>query len=157
VLALIEVDAILSYFHHCLADSTLVDELPWLSQRGIGVINGSPLSMGLLISGVPPAWHSAPSTLRVDCAVAAELCRQVGVERGELALPYELTAPVDPTATTVASTLVGIRSTEEVERNVAALRKLLDHGLLARGQEVLAPYHNQPWESGLPENNHEQP
>ena len=42
------VDVILSYCHNSLNDSTLVDELPYFTEKGVGVISASPLSMGLL-------------------------------------------------------------------------------------------------------------
>ena len=147
VLAVTEVDAILSYCHYTLADSTLADEVPWLTERGIGVINGSPLSMGLLSSNGPPAWHPASPALRAACVAASALCQRAGVELGELAFQYALLAPG------IASTLVGIRSSADVERNMAVWQKPLDLALLAQVQAVLAPHHNQPWKSGLPENN----
>lgn len=44
----IEVDAIISYCHYSLNDSTLLELLPLLSARQVGLVNASPLSMGLL-------------------------------------------------------------------------------------------------------------
>ena len=42
------VDAVLSYCHYSLNDTSLSTLLPYLEQRGVGVINASILSMGLL-------------------------------------------------------------------------------------------------------------
>lgn len=50
-------DLILSYCHHSLNDKSLRDLLPLLREKGIGIVNGSVLSMGLL-------------TNKVQCAVA---------------------------------------------------------------------------------------
>jgi hypothetical protein len=47
-----DVDVVLSYCHHCLNDSTLVDMLPFLHEKGVGVIGASPLAMGLLTKEV---------------------------------------------------------------------------------------------------------
>ena len=41
-----------TYCRFTLLDNTLLDLLPYLTRKGIGVINGSPLAMGLL-SGRP--------------------------------------------------------------------------------------------------------
>jgi L-galactose dehydrogenase len=42
------VDVVLSYCHHTLFDRTLEGLLPYLQGKGVGVINASVLSMGLL-------------------------------------------------------------------------------------------------------------
>lgn len=42
------VDTILSYCHNNLADQTLLDLLPYLHEKGVGVISASFSSMGLL-------------------------------------------------------------------------------------------------------------
>ena len=42
------VDTILSYCHNNLADQTLLDLLPYLHKKGVGVISASFSSMGLL-------------------------------------------------------------------------------------------------------------
>ena len=42
------VDVVLSYCHCCLLDRSLLQLLPYLHARGLGVINASILSMGLL-------------------------------------------------------------------------------------------------------------
>lgn len=38
-------------------------------------MNASPISMGLLSSRGPPAWHPASETLRSKCKEAAEFCQ----------------------------------------------------------------------------------
>ena len=42
------VDTVLSYCHYSLNDQTLADMIPYLQQKGVGIINASALSMGLL-------------------------------------------------------------------------------------------------------------
>jgi len=42
------VDVILSYCHNSLNDSTLINEIPYFTEKRVGVISASPLSMGLL-------------------------------------------------------------------------------------------------------------
>ena len=58
------VDVILSYCHNSLNDSSLIQDLSYFEEKGVGVINASPLSMGLLTREGPPSWHPAPQALK---------------------------------------------------------------------------------------------
>jgi L-galactose dehydrogenase len=58
------VDVILSYCHHTLADTSLDTVLPYLHARGVGVINASPLGMGLLSAARPPTGTSPAALAR---------------------------------------------------------------------------------------------
>src|SRR5580698_857795 len=59
------VDVILSYCRYNLL-ITDMDELltPFAMEHGVGLINASPLAMGMLTKQGPPAWHPAPAELR---------------------------------------------------------------------------------------------
>lgn len=61
------VDVVLSYCHACMCDASLTGLLPYLEGKGLGVINASALSMGLLTSQGPPEWHPAPEELKSAC------------------------------------------------------------------------------------------
>ena len=43
--------------------------------KGVGVVNASPISMGLLSDRGPPAWHPAHQDIKDVCAKAAAFCR----------------------------------------------------------------------------------
>lgn len=147
VLAQAKVDCILSYCHHTLLDDTLAGEASWLQQQGVAVLNASPLSMGLLSSKGPPPWHPAPEGMKAACRAAAQLCAARGTDLGQVALHFALTLPG------VASTFVGIGSLVELQRNLAAIEQKPAPDLLAEVQDLLVPWHNQTWTSGLSENN----
>ncbi len=58
-------DVVLSYCHHTLFDRTLEGLLPYLQGKGVGVINASVLSMGLLTHEArtrcqQPGWGNVP-------------------------------------------------------------------------------------------------
>ena len=55
------VDTILSYCHNNLADQTLLDLLPYLHEKGVGVISASFSSMGLLRKEVREVFIWNPS------------------------------------------------------------------------------------------------
>ena len=59
------VDVILSYCHLCINDSSLEDIIPYLKNKGVGIINASPLAMGLLTESGPTEWHPASTELKV--------------------------------------------------------------------------------------------
>ena len=63
-----EIDAVLSYCHNTLSDTTLLDLLPEFEHRGVGVINASPMGMGRSTDRGPPDWHPAPVELREACS-----------------------------------------------------------------------------------------
>src|SRR5690606_22167587 len=52
-----DLDVILSYCHYSLNDTSLLSRLPLFKDKKIGLINASPLSMGLLSSRQVADWH----------------------------------------------------------------------------------------------------
>lgn len=44
-------------------------------ERGIGIINASPIGMGLLSNQGPPDWHPATKDIKDACAKVASFCR----------------------------------------------------------------------------------
>ncbi|MED6134057.1 hypothetical protein PIB30_033982 [Stylosanthes scabra] len=141
------VDVILSYCHYCINDSTLEDLIPYLKSKGVGIINASPLAMGLLTESGPPQWHPASPALKSACQAAAACCKKKGKNISKLAMQYSL---LNKDITTV---LVGIKSVEQVEQNVAAARELetsgIDQEALAEVEAILNPVKNQTWPSGI--------
>lgn len=140
------VDTILSYCHYCLNDTTLAPQLPGLAEQGIGVINASPLAMGLLTERGAPSWHPAPPELTAACRRAADACRRRGADIADLALRFSLSHPG------LATTLVGTASVENLRRNVAAVGQPPDADLLAEVRAILAPVQDLTWPSGRPDN-----
>jgi len=141
------VDVMLSYCHYSINDTSLEGLIPFLEQKKAGVINASPLSMGLLTNGQPPEWHPAPAEVRAACAKAGAFCQSKGVDLAKLAIQFVLGNEK------IATTLVGTASAENITNNVRWAGEPLDHALLAEVQKILAPIHNKTWPSGRPENN----
>ena len=59
-------DCVLSYCHNTLVDTSLQGLLPYLQQKGVGVINASPMAMGLLTKKASP--HSCTVSKKVPAA-----------------------------------------------------------------------------------------
>lgn len=143
----VDVDQIQSYCHYCLNDTSLSDLLPYLKQKQVGIFNSAPLAMRLLGDAGPPDWHPAPPLLKQKCAEAAALCRARGTELGRLALRFAMAHP------DIHTHVLGTASPRRVLANLADAAAPLDHDLLQRVQEILAPVRNLGWPSGRPENN----
>lgn len=146
VLERAELDTILSYCHYSLNDTALDALAPDLKAKQVGIINASPLSMGLLSDRGAPKWHPAGQEVKAACARAAALCRERGAELARLALQFSVAHP------DLATTLVGTASPENVSKNVRWVEEPMDQELLAQVMQMLAPIHNQTWPSGRPEN-----
>lgn len=140
------VDTVLSYCHYTLNDTSLEGLLPYLQAKGVGIINASPLAMGLLTERGAPDWHPAPEPLKAACAKAAAFCRARGVDIAQLALQHVVSHPA------IATTLVGTANPENLRKNAAWIEQPPDPQLLAEVQAILAPVRNMTWPSGRPEN-----
>ena len=135
-----ELDVMLSYCHFSLQNNLMLDELvPLAEQGGVGLINASPIAMGLLSRSGPPDWHPAGDEIRQACAQAAKLCTERGTELAFLAMQYVLQDEQ------VATTLVGTARLHELEQNLEAVTTPIDEELLADVQDVLAPVTNLTW------------
>ncbi|EIE20954.1 L-galactose dehydrogenase [Coccomyxa subellipsoidea C-169] len=144
------VDVILSYCHYCLNDTSLESILPYLEQKGVGVINASILSMGLLTQQGPPSWHPAPEEVKTACKAAADQAKELGSDISLLAIKAALRNP------SIQTHLIGFTKPEQVRDNVAtALSQLTaaEEGTLSNIKQILAPIQNVSWPSGRPENN----
>ena len=64
--------------------SDLLEDLEFFKSRGIGLINASPLALGLLTNNVnPPDWHIAPLLVKEYVQKAAKLCKERSVDLGK--------------------------------------------------------------------------
>ncbi|CAK0762944.1 hypothetical protein CVIRNUC_003008 [Coccomyxa viridis] len=144
------VNAVLSYCHYSLNDSSLESVVPYLESKGVGIINASLLSMGLLTEQGPPAWHPAPHEVKAACRRAAEYAQAHGSNISQLAIKWALQNE------SITSHLIGFSKPQQVYDNVETVmtaltadeKKVLDEVL-----KILAPVHNTTWPSGRPENN----
>jgi L-galactose dehydrogenase len=142
-----EVDTILSYCHHTLNDTSLKTLIPYLKEKQVGIVNASPLGLGLLTNRGAPAWHPASDEIKETCARAAAHCRSKGVDIAQLAIQFALDN-LD-----LSTTLVGTANPEHLRQNVEWLETPINYELLAEVQAILAPIRNETWLYGRPENN----
>lgn len=143
----VPVDSVLSYCRFNL----MIDDMdrlltPFAKENGIGLINAAPVHMGVLTSQGPRAWHPGSEAMKKGGAAAAALCASRGVDVAAIALQYCLRHPY------AASTLVGMSTIDEVERNMRAAEAAVDDALIGEIRALVAPVANQTWAVGRPEN-----
>jgi len=111
VAAGIPVESCLSYSHYCLHDRSLVDSgtLAYMTAAGVGVLNGSPLSMSLLTHAGAPDWHPAGRELRERTRAAAAHCEAAGVNIERLGLAFALANADIPTTLFSTSKLAKLK------------------------------------------------
>lgn len=139
VLEQTDVDAIISYCHYSLNNNRLTELLPLLQDKGVGLINASPISMGLLSKQGPPDWHPATDEIKSACSAAAQLCLERGKDLSKLAIQYSVANPDIPT------TLVGTANPANIVKNVAWVNEPIDLDLFQDVQQLLRPIHNRSW------------
>ncbi len=141
------VDSILSYARYNLMVDDLDTELrPFCAQRGVGLINASPLHLRILTERGAPSWHLASPDVQQAGEQVALLCRARGVDVSEVALRFCYDYPH------TASVLVGMSKARHVKRNLRAFDFEMPPGLLDEIRQIVDPVRNQIWPTGLPEN-----
>ena len=66
-------------FRGSLADQTLNKYLPAWKEKGIAVINASPLAMGLFRNDGPQPWHPANQDLKDKVNECIDDCKKSGM------------------------------------------------------------------------------
>ena len=136
------VESILCFCHYSLNDDMLTDYLDYFEQRGIGVINASPFSMGLLSSRGAPDWHPAPESLRDACKRAAEYCAAQGYPIEELAIQFAVSL-----SPRIATTLFSSASPENVLRSISYVEKPIDWQLVEKVKEIIGDQQRVRWKN----------
>lgn len=129
------VESVLNFCHYCLNDDLLTEYFDFFESRGIGVINASPFSMGLLSMRGAPDWHPAPQALKDACARAARHCEEKGYPIDKLAIQYSTSLNGH-----IATTLFSSANPRNVERNIGYVNEPADMQLV---EEVKAIIGNQ--------------
>ena len=119
------VESVLNFCHYCLNDDLLLDYLDFFEERGIGIVNASPFSMGLLSMRGAPTWHPAPQGLKDACQRAAKLCDERGYPIDKLAIEYSTN--LNPR---IATTLFSSANPDNVRKNIAYVNEPMDTALV---------------------------
>lgn len=133
------VESILNFCHHTLNDDAIVDYLDFFEQHGIGIVNASPLSMGLLSQRGVPVWHPAPKALVEVCQKAAQYCNEKNYPIEKLAVQFSVSNP------RIASTLFSSANPENVRRNIQWANEEPDWDLVREVKEIIGNQQRVTW------------
>jgi len=133
------VESILNFCHFTLNDDKLLDFLDYFEKRGIGVINASPLSMGLLSQRGVPAWHPAPASLVEACRRAVEHCSAKGYPIEKLAMQFSVSEP------RIATTLFSSANPANVAKNIAYVSERPDMELVSEVKRIIGGQQRVSW------------
>ena len=142
------VDCVLNYNQYTLQNTRFADEtVPWLVERGIGVMNAGPFSARLLTDATLPVWLKEPESVKEAARRAAAACRARGTPIAKLALQFSLENPL------IATTIAGSANPANIRDWATWAAEPIDRELLAEVRAIFAPVHNVGHVEGLPENN----
>ena len=136
------VESVLCFCHYCLNDDMLLDYLDFFEERSIGVINASPLSMGLLSQRGAPDWHPAPQSLKDACRKATEYCntKQYPIEK----LAMQFSTSLNPR---IATTLFSSTNPANVRRNVEFVSEPADPQLVSEVRNIIGDQQRVRWKN----------
>lgn len=135
------VESVLNFCHYCLNDDKLADYLDYFESRGIGIINASPLAMGLLSNRGIPAWHPAPQSLVEACRQAVAHCQAREYPIEKLAIQYSVSNP------RIATTLFSTANPANVVKNVAYADAPIDWELVREVQQIIGEQKRVSWKN----------
>lgn len=133
------VESILNFCHFCLCDDKLLDFLDYFESKGVGVINASPLSMGLLSERGVPAWHPAPESLLRACQQAVEHCKAKGYPIEKLAMQFSVSNP------RISTTLFSTANPQNVKKNIAFIQDPIDWELVNEVKAIIGDQQRVSW------------
>lgn len=133
------VESVLSFCHYTLNDDALADYLDYFEQHGVGVINASPYSMGLLTQRGAPDWHPAPAALARLARKATAFCEQRGVCIEKLAVQFAVSNPH------ITSTLFSTTNPDNVLKTIAYATETPDEELIAEVRHIFLPGYRDTW------------
>ena len=135
------VEATLCFCHYSLNDELLNDYFDFFEANNVGIINASPLSMGLLSTRGVPDWHPAPKPLVEACRRAVEYCNGKGYPIEKLAIQYAISNP------RIATTLFSSANPDNVRKNIAYAEAPIDWDLVKEVQGIIGDQMRVRWKN----------
>ena len=135
------VEATLCFCHYSLNDELLNEYFDFFEQHNVGIINASPLSMGLLSTRGVPDWHPAPKSLVEACQKAVAYCNAKGYPIEKLAIQYAISSP------RIATTLFSSANPANVEKNWHYALEPIDWELVGEVQKIIGDQMRVRWKN----------
>lgn len=144
----IDVDCVLSYNQYTLQNTRFADEtVPYLKEKGVGIMNAGPFSARLLTNAPLPDWLKEPESVKQAARKAAAVCEAKGVDIAKLALQFSIENP------DMTTTIAGSANPNNIRKWAEWAAEPIDRELLKEVQAIFDPVKNIGHAEGLPENN----
>ncbi|XOV69469.1 MAG: aldo/keto reductase [Verrucomicrobiota bacterium] len=144
----IDVDCVLSYNQYTLQNTRFADEtVPYLKEKGVGIMNAGPFSARLLTNAPLPDWLKEPESVKQAARKAAAVCEAKGVDIAKLALQFSIENP------DMTTTIAGSANPNNIRKWAEWAAEPIDRELLKEVQAIFEPVKNIGHAEGLPENN----
>ena len=135
------VEATLCFCHYSLNDELLNEYFDFFEQHNVGIINASPLSMGLLSTRGVPDWHPAPKSLVEACQKAVVHCNAKDYPIEKLAIQYAISSP------RIATTLFSSANPANVEKNWQYALEPIDWELVGEVKKIIGDQMRVRWKN----------
>src|SRR5688572_20039351 len=143
-----QVDCVLNYNQYTLQNTRFADEtIPYLKEKGVGIMNAGPFSARLLTNAPLPGWLKEPEEVKAAARKAAAICAARGSDIAKLALQYSCANPE------ITTTVAGSANPENIRKWAEWLAQPIDRELLNEVLEIFRPVKNIGHKEGLPQNN----
>jgi aryl-alcohol dehydrogenase-like predicted oxidoreductase len=142
VIATVDFDIAMTHSHYCLSDTLLLDLTDAVETKGIGIVNSSPLLMGVLTARGPADWFPITWEEKALVRQAVDFCRRHRTTIEKLAIQFSVANERIPTTLTSSSNPDRIR--QSIENALVAP----DTGLVREVRAILEPLVNRDWNFG---------
>ncbi|MBT5925966.1 MAG: aldo/keto reductase [Verrucomicrobia bacterium] len=144
----IGVDCVLSYNQYTLQNTRFADEsVPYLQEKGVGIMNAGPFSARLLTNAPLPSWLKEPKSVKQAAREAAAVCERKGTDIAKLALQFSIENE------NISTTIAGSANPNNIRKWAQWASEPLDQDLLKEVLSIFQPVKNMGHAEGLPENN----
>jgi len=140
VIELHDIDTVMNHKLYALNDTRLLDLLPLIKEKNIGLMNSAPLGSGLLSARGVASWHPASDNDKAVVDRAVDFCRQQGTSIEKLAIQFAVNYEDIPT------TVISTANRERIKLNAGYVDEPLDIELVTRAREILKPILNKDWD-----------
>jgi aryl-alcohol dehydrogenase-like predicted oxidoreductase len=137
-----DMDVILIHNHYTLINDLLLELIPKIKSKGIGLINASPFASGLLTKKAPPDWYPITQTELCIVKQAADFCIKNGISIEKIALQFSLKNSKVPT------TLFSCVHEKILNQNIDWIEAPIDTLMMEKVYSILEPLRNKDFDFG---------
>ena len=142
VIDTVDMDAILVHNHYTLINDLLLELLPKINSKGLGLVSASPFASGLLTSHGPPDWYPNIDSKRPCIEQAIAFCKSKKVPLEKIALHFATDHSEIPT------TLFSCINEKMLNTNIDWIEVPVDRVLISELKLILEPLRNTDFDFG---------